>query len=295
MTTSSYLIIDAGGTFLKSAVLAADGEVFRDSFFSVPASSEGSMEDVEAAFRACCEDAKRFCAGRGLSFDGIGVSMPGPFDYPKGVSLMQHKYRCLYRQDIAALVRRAAGADASLPVWFVHDVVCLLAGEMQFGSARGCADVAVITLGTGLGFCCAVGGEIQRTETGSPKYSLYNRPFRDGVLEDYVSKRGFLRMYGELGGSVTPSLTVKDIADRARAGDETSLRTFREVASILGEAVAPLLRDFGTQVLLFGGQISRSLPLMEGVLQEKLSGLRIAQVEDIYLSAARGVLASKNI
>ena len=47
---TAYLIIDAGGTFLKSGVLGQSGNVFEDSIFSIPSYSEGSKDQILRAF-----------------------------------------------------------------------------------------------------------------------------------------------------------------------------------------------------------------------------------------------------
>ena len=80
-----------------------------------------------------------------------------------------------------------------MPVLFMHDVNAAMLGEMRCGNARGFANAALIALGTGLGFACCLDGKVQYAPTGSPRITVYKKPFRDGILEDYVAKRGFLR------------------------------------------------------------------------------------------------------
>ena len=42
----SYLSVDAGGTFLKSAILNSKGEVFQESACSVESFSDGPKEKI---------------------------------------------------------------------------------------------------------------------------------------------------------------------------------------------------------------------------------------------------------
>ncbi|MGN0189312.1 MAG: ROK family protein, partial [Candidatus Cryptobacteroides sp.] len=141
-----------------------------------------------------------------------------------------------------------------------HDVNGMLSGEMAYGNGRGWSRVALVTLGTGLGFSMSIGGVILKNETGSPKVSIFRRPFRDGILEDYASKRGFLSVYASKGGSAE---TVKEIAGLAFGGDGAAKETFSEIGGIISSAIKGTLDEYGIECLLFGGQISRSFSLME--------------------------------
>ena len=183
-----------------------------------------------------------------------------------------------------------------MPVVFMHDVTAAVLGEMRFGAAQGYKNIAVITLGTGLGFAHTINGEIQYSPMGSPLVSIYNRPYRDGVLEDYVSKRGFLRAYAEVRGEENPSdLTVAMIGGMCGKGDKQALATFENVGKILAEELKPLLEEFNIECLLFGGQISRSFCYMESVfakLKEEVGSLKhVSTLKHLSTAAPLGLLS----
>ena len=119
--------------------------------------------------------------------------------------------------------------------------------------------------------------------------------YRDGILEDYASKRGFLRIYGELTGRTDPALTVADLGRMAGEGDVRARETFATVGGILAATLHDLLVEHGIECLLLGGQISRSFAYMETALHEGLrdvKGLtRIAPAEHIGEAAFYGLLA----
>lgn len=104
---------------------------------------------------------------------------------------------------------------------------------------------------------------------GTPAVPLYNRPYRGGIAEDYVSKRGVMRTWCELTGKPWPDgQTVKDVA-LSPEGKEVFART----GAYLAEAAAPLLEELGIECLLLGGQIAKSFGLMEASLKKGLSGV----------------------
>jgi len=236
--------------------------------------SNGSREEIASSLRTALGDA-----------ESAAVAIPGPFNYSSGVFLMKHKFASVYGESFADLVGRPG-----MRLRFIHDVNAMLLGEMSCGAGVGFDRVALVTLGTGLGFSMSLDGEILKNGNGSPSVSIFNRPYRDGVLEDYASKRGVLALYRIESGS--DALTVKDIADLAFAGNAPAAATFNCVGRILGEVLGPILTQYGIECLLFGGQISRSFDLFAPAIRDTLTPatlLRLAPVSDISNATFHGL------
>jgi glucokinase len=131
---------------------------------------------------------------------------------------------------------------------------------------------------------------------GSPSVSIYNRPYRDGVLEDYASKRGFLRAYAEVRGEANPeNLTVAMIGGMCGEGDADALKSFENVGDILATELKPLLEELNIECLLFGGQISRSFRFIEPTIarlkEEVPTLLHIATMKNLSTAAPLGLLS----
>ena len=284
-----YLLIDVGGTFLKGAAGDSAGNIIPESLRTVPVDSNGPAGEILDSFRRIVEDVS---AAAGGSFSAVGMTFPGPFDYNRGVSLMTHKFAALKDLDMGALVKAIPGVG-DVPVRFVHDVTCVVTGELRLGAARGLKNIAVVTLGTGLGFAYSKDGVVQKDSLGSPSSSLWNVPFRGGILEDRISKRGIMGRYAELSGK--EGVSVKEIADAAKVGDAVAAEVFRETGEILGGVLGPIARDNSLEAILFGGQISRSFGLISGSLREAAGPCpslgRIANVSDIDNAAFQGILS----
>ena len=264
------ILLDVGGTFIK----CGDGR-------SIPIDSDGSEEAISASLREAVGE-----SGPG---DRVAVAIPGPFDYEEGLFLMKHKFAAVYGERFSDL----AGIPDGASVRFIHDVNCMLLGEMDCGAAKDFRNVALVTLGTGLGFSMALDGTIMKAPSGSPAVSIYATPYRGGILEDYVSKRGILRGYQEI--SDEPATTVKEIAQRGMAGEPAAREVFRRTASILSEAIRDILYGHGVECLLFGGQISKAFPLMQETLEKGLPDLaRISPVSDFDKATFNGLAAFLN-
>lgn len=236
------ILLDVGGTFIK----CSDGR-------EIPIDSAGGREQIVAALRDAVEDASR-----------VAVAIPGPFDYANGVFLMKHKFAAVYGESFAELAGRP---DADFR--FIHDVNGMLLGALHNPDFAQYSRVALITIGTGLGFAVGVDGVPKNNPAGSPAVSLWDRPYRDGIAEDFVSKRGIMRTWSQVTGKAWPEgQTVKDIA-----GTEAGREVFALTGRFLGEAASPLLKEMHIECLLLGGQISKSFHLMEDTLKAELGKL----------------------
>jgi glucokinase len=152
---------------------------------------------------------------------------------------------------------------------FVNDAAAFALGESWVGAARGHRRVVGITLGTGLGSAFLDSGRIVEEGPGVPPGgALHLVPFRGAPVERTISRQALLERWGADG-----SLDVREIADRARHGDERACAAFREYADALGEFLAPWLSAFGPSCVVVGGSIARAWDLIARDLGQHLTGI----------------------
>ena len=290
-TDGIFLLLDVGGTYIKEALFTSDGTAVPGTAVSVPISSAGTAEEIRASLNAALTHAAGYAEKNSLHIACVGVAIPGPFDYDSGIFLMKHKFSAVYGRKFTDIAD--CGILPGAGFRFIHDVNCMLLGELVSGKGRNYANVALVAIGTGLGFTVCRDRNILLSPMKSPGVSIYNRPYRDGILEDYVSKRGFLRIYGELTGCNEPELTVAEIGHRAAEGEDSAVRTFETAGSIIAESVAPILAEYGVECLLFGGQISKSYRFMDSAVKAGLSSVsclkEVGQVSDIDNATFNGL------
>ena len=296
MNNRCFLLLDVGGTFVKSVVATLQGELLPNTETSVPINSNGTREEIEHSLATVVANGRAIAEYNGYLLAGVGIAFPGPFDYNTGISYMTHKFAALENVSVKDFFHSLLDIGEDMPVVFMHDVTAAVLGEQHFGAAKGYKNVAVVTLGTGLGFAHTIDGEIQYSNFGSPSVSIYNRPYLDGVLEDFASKRGFLRAYAEVRGEENPSnLTVAMIGGMCAHGDEQALESFRRVGEILATELKPLLEEFSIECLLFGGQISRSFCYIEPViakLKDEVPSLKhVSTMANLSTAAPLGLLS----
>lgn len=289
MTLPDLLLLDVGGTFIKSALGYSSKGAAEGTFLSVPISSDGSREDISEAFRTAVSQQLARAAEEGLAIEAICVAIPGPFDYNNGIFMMKHKFAAVY----GVSLREILGDIASrIRLAFIHDVNGALLGALTANPQLKDGNVAISTLGTGLGFAYAENGTVMMSQTGSPAKDLWNMPYGNGILEDYVSRRGILRLYAEQGGVLAEGEDVKEIAMKARAGEGKAMEAFRSAGRHYAAGAKNMIESLDISHLLFAGQIAKSFDLMEEEIRAGLGKeTEVSVLDDIQGTVLIGAAA----
>ena len=255
--------LDIGGTHVSGGrvnVASASLETGSRAFETLPPSA-GRTELLAAISRVTRSIAKPDLAG-------LGVSVPGPFDYSGGVSEITHKLEGLHGIDLRPELQAAAALQDPSTIRFLNDAEAFLLGEWWAGAARGHPRAVGVTLGTGLGSAFSDEGEIIRSGAGVPPGGeLYAVRFRGAPVEQTISRAALLAAYG---ASWEGGVDVEQIADRALAGEQAARRVFTDLGSALGQFLAPWLQAFEPSCLVVGGSIARSWELFAAALQSEL-------------------------
>jgi glucokinase len=199
-----------------------------------------------------------------------GVAMPGPFDYPSGIALFRDvgKFDALYGVDVRAELTSALRPAA---IAFVNDADAFTLGEYLGGTAARTARYTGLTLGTGMGTGWVVAGGIRDRGPGVPPGGrINNLTVHGAAVEQSASRRAIRRAYASATGDAAAD--VREVADRARAGERAARSVLAYAFRSLGTALGPCLRAFGTDVLVVGGSMSASWDLVEPWFLEGAGG-----------------------
>jgi glucokinase len=189
--------------------------------------------------------------------EGIGFAMPGPFDYEKGIARFTHevaKYENLNGVDVGFCMRQLLNLPEGFPVRFMNDATSFAVGEVWAGKAAGYKKTIAVTLGTGFGSAFIDSGIPVLERSDVPKLGcLWHLPFKDGIADDYFSTRWFIKRYVEETMEDLPG--VKEIATRA-ATDIAAKNLFHEFGVNLGNFLGPWIKEFGTECIIIGGNMT---------------------------------------
>lgn len=280
MTKSNCIILlDVGGTFVKSSLGTACKGALEGTFAYTSISSDGSAEAICDSFRSAVKAQMDRAESEGMTVEAVCVAIPGPFNYHEGIFMMKHKFSTVYGRSFREILGDVIPQDMRLA--FIHDVNGALLGALTADPALKSGNVGLSTFGTGLGFAHSIEGTIMESPTGSPARNLWNMPYLDGILEDYVSRRAILRFYSEAGGQLADGEDVKEISERARKGDEKAAKAFATAAEHYIKGAGALIEELRIRHLFFAGQIAKSFDLMEEVIRTGLPQTEISVLEDI--------------
>lgn len=287
-SNSRIVLLDVGGTFVKSALGIASKGAVEGTFANTPISSDGTAEEIGHSFREAVALQVRRAEEAGYAVEAVCAALPGPFNYGDGIFMMKHKYAAVYGRSFREILGNVIGPEVRLA--FVHDVNGALLGALTSDSTLKEGIVALSTFGTGLGFAYSVDGEIRKSPAGSPARDIWNLPYLGGILEDYVSRRAILRFYSELGGNLAGGEDVKEIAQMAYAGDSKAAEAFKEAGRHYAAGAKDLICELGITKVLFAGQIARSFDLMEAEIRKGLGEkIQLTVLDDIQGTVLTGI------
>jgi len=261
--------VDIGGSHITAvAVDITSGKLLKDTISDREVNNHDQAFKIIAEWGACLMQIIEKVPADKLK--GIGIAMPGPFDYVNGIALFKGgpKYENLYGFNIGDALRSTLDASDEIPVRFINDASAFAVGESWNGKLTGTERSMAITLGTGFGSAfmnhntpVVRGNEVP--ELGC----VYHLPFRGFTADDYFSTRWFLNNYTYRTGRKISG--VKELSALAK-DDKTANDLFIEFGDNLGEFLAPWLIKFGAEVLVVGGNISNAWSLFNDSLSRSL-------------------------
>ena len=268
--------VDIGGSHISAALVdTEDGSLLKDTFCKEKVAVHEDAGPIICQWLSTLH--KTLSRLPDCQLQGIGIALPGPFEYTEGVSLIEgvNKYDRIYGLNIRAALQSSFSKSNPLPIVFENDAACFGLGETLSGVAAGCHRVIAITLGTGFGATFIAGSRIVKEGTDIPPGGvLYNMPFKDGIAEDHISSKWITDAYEQSAGQgrVEPF----EIAQRALQQDDHHARIVFET---LGESIAacllPWVKAFRADAIVLGGSISQAWPLFLPVIRKALDAAQL--------------------
>ncbi len=268
-------VLEVGGSHVTAAVVSPGG-------WDVTVVDRAKLESQQPAEAVAGQLA---AAARKLPLaSGLAVALPGPFDFATGVAWYrgQDKFDQLYGFNLGESLRAELTLDRLM---FMNDAEAFAVGEWTAGEVRGVERCVGVTIGTGIGTAFLADGRVVRDgETVPPGGELYKTSYDGKPLEDSISGRAILREYATRTGTDEPG--VKEIADRARAGDTVAHEVLLTTFGVLAAALGPWLERFGVTKTVLGGSISGAFDLVATAF-----GSPVSATKDTEHSALIGAAA----
>ena len=274
--------IDIGGTTVKLGLFQEDGKI-RDKWeikTRIEEKGRNILPDIAKSLMNRLEK-------EGISKEevtGIGIGVPAPITEEGFVkytaNLGWEEKNVKAEMEELTGIRTATGNDANVAAL----------GEMWLGGGRGCKNMIMVTLGTGVGGGILIGGRILTGAHGAggeighlcvnygetEKCGCGNY----GCLEQYASATGITRLAKKRLESTEQDSTLrkgpvnaKTVFDAVKAGDRLADEIAVEFGRYLGYALANLAAAIDPSVIVIGGGVSKAgkvlIPYVETPYKER--------------------------
>ncbi len=182
-----YLGIDVGGTFVKGALVAENGEILNKG--KIPTDSKIGGEKIIRDIAAFCENLAASYGIRLSDVEGIGMGIPGIVDGETGVIIYVPNLNWRNFEG-AKLLSSLTG----LPVKLSNDANAAALGETKFGAGKKYKSTVMLTLGTGVGGGVIIDGKLFEGNKGAGT-ELGHVVIVSGGEECNCGRRGCLEAY----------------------------------------------------------------------------------------------------
>lgn len=260
--------VDLGGTTVKMGLFETDGKLLDK--WEIKTNTENNGESILGDIAKAIDDK---LAEKDISKDdvqGVGIDVPGPVT-GKGIV-----NKCVNLGWGVKDVTKELGDLTGLLVRVGNDANIAALGEMWQGAGKGCDNVIMVTLGTGVGGGIIVDGKVIAGAHGAGGEIGHVKVVDDetekcgcgkcGCLEQYCSATGIVRLAKKKLAATTadttlkslPEVTAKDVYDAVKAGDAVAQELADDVHKMLGEAVANMAAVVDPEVVVIGGGVSKA-------------------------------------
>lgn len=264
---SNYILVaDVGGSHITVGICDLETyNIIGDTTLIVDVDSKGSANEILSTWGYVLRQV--LDKNRSITFSGLSVAMPGPFDYQNGISYITglKKYEALYGMDIRKFFADLLKIEPQF-IRFRNDAESTIAGEILAGAGKGFKRVMGVTLGTGFGSALCKNGVTKDINLGS-------EPFKDSIADDHLSTRWFLKRYHELTGlELTDG--VKQLAELV-PNNAVARDIFHEFALNMVDFLAGPVGQLDPGVLVVCGNIAKASDFFMPYLAKGLPGLTI--------------------
>jgi len=275
--------VDLGGTNLRIAAVDEQGRLMEKVTLGTKTvlGRDHVLNDMCEAIRHMSDKYKG--AGKLL---GVGIGVPGIIDMQTGMMRESPNLPGWADYPVRSEIEKRLGA----PVILENDANVAALGEKWLGAGRHVGDMAMLTLGTGVGGGLVLGGKIWHGMTGmagefghmtvDPEGQLCGCG-NHGCLEQYASATAIMRMAREMiatgdapglakAASADLEFSAREIYNLAIQGDEQARRIFRRVGRALGIALATMVNGLNLEMYVIGGGVCSAWEAFSPTIFEEL-------------------------
>lgn len=278
--------VDIGGTTVKLGLVSREGDLLDKREFPTFRDVEATFDDIAGHMRQVLD------AFPGCICVGAGVGVPGPVvEQSKVIHCANLGWR-----DVNIAQELSGRAD--VPVRVANDANLAALGESWQGGGKGCRNLVLFTVGTGVGGGIICDGHIiAGASGGGGEVGHMPVPFHTdwqcgcgklGCLEVTASATGIIRAARQYSPfKEMDKIGAKDVYDAAAAGDENAQAVVKEAATALGYAAASVSCVVNPEIILLGGGVSAAGSALLGPVEAAFKENVLEACSDVRFALAQ--------
>jgi glucokinase-like ROK family protein len=281
-----FLSIDLGGTNTKSGIVSRKGELLHSAVVPTPGGGgrQVLLNHLKSVARQCMLMARQ----KSITPSALGIATAGWVDFYAGrVAYATENLPGWTGTAIAEELEESTG----LPVAVENDANALALAERQFGAGRTVRDFVCLTLGTGVGGGCVIGGSLNR----GPHFfanALGHITLVPGGHPCTCGKRGCLEAYANASALLRFAngafRDAEEVISAAQAGDGAAADAVRTLAEHLAVGVASIIQILDPEMIILSGGIVENNPLLLQHFKNGLkSGVPVWELRKIQVQVSR--------
>ncbi len=255
-----YLVIDAGGTFIKYALMNEGGEIIEKGKVKTTVYKSDGLEDYLETLHSIFKKYE----GRA---EGIAMSAPGILDSETGYCYTGGKLSCVSGHNMVELLQERC----KVPVTIENDGKCAALAEKWMGSLKDVRNGIVLVLGTAVGGGLIIDGKIYKGNhfsAGEFSYMAVSDENLDQMTGYWGTTGGtpaLVKAVSEETGIPKEELDGIRIFEMAEQGNPEVLKGLDRFTKQLAVRIYNLQVLFDAELVAIGGGISQQPLLIEYV------------------------------
>jgi len=279
-----YVIgIDLGGTIIKIGIVQAGKVVASGALKSDSGNGLGrKLPEVESLITSLLKEQKIPDSG----IAGVGISFPGLVDSSRGRVLSTNaKYDDATGLDLKSWAQGCFGGK----FYIDNDARMATVGEWQYGAGKGCDNMVMMTIGTGIGTGVIIQGKIltgahfqagclgghlivdykgRRCNCGSAGCieALSSSFFLNDIIrENQQINKEFYRQYAPF--------NFKKLFDLFSEGNPNAQKIVRECMDVWSAGIVSLIHAYDPERIVLGGGVMKSSGIILPYIQQRVDSL----------------------
>lgn len=278
--------VDIGGTTVKLGLVSREGDLLDKREFPTFRDVSATFDDIAGHMRQVLDTFPDcICVG-------AGVGVPGPV---VGQARVVH---CANLGWMDVDIGKELSRRADMSVRVANDANLAALGESWQGGGKGCRNLVLFTVGTGVGGGIICDGNIiAGASGGAGEVGHMPVPFhtdwqcgcgKTGCLEVTASATGIIRAARQFSPfKEMDKVSAKDVYDAAAAGDENAQAVVKEAAAALGYAAAAVSCVVNPEIILLGGGVSAAGSALLGPVEVAFKANVLAACADVRFALAQ--------